>query len=193
MACYYDVKGKTIVLFWKHAELNIGWRSTWQDLVVLNSYLGIFQVLGFSLYLDISQVSSKWIYLHFFLSLQPHFQFAVPRFCFCLFSWPPCRCGAQGFTPSVWTTMLPSIVPPGPTSLCSAATAREVTRYITLLAPFSHAVLHLSPASQPLAARREMRYDSPEMSRRRRLAAGRKIALWSLVVKINICRVWMAF
>lgn len=83
----------------------------------------------------------------------------------------PARCGAQGFTPSVWTTTLQSTVPQVPTFLCLAATAREATRYIrhfTLsVLSFSVAPVHiLSPVtiSQPLFAQWEMYLEMSSLS-----------------------------
>lgn len=48
---------------------------------------------------------------------------AFPDLCF-----PSCRCGAPGFTPSVWITTPPTETPPATTSRCLAATARGATR-----------------------------------------------------------------
>lgn len=51
-----------------------------------------------------------------------------PVLCF-----PSCRCGAPGFTPSVWITTPRTETPPATTSRCLAATARGATRWVDRL------------------------------------------------------------
>lgn len=48
-----------------------------------------------------------------------------PVLCF-----PSCRCGAPGFTQSVWITTPRTETPPATTSRCLAATARGATRWV---------------------------------------------------------------
>lgn len=56
---------------------------------------------------------------------------------FLSFCFPSCRCGAAGFTPSVWTTTPPTETPPATTSRCLAATARGATRWVERLSSSS--------------------------------------------------------